>query len=65
MTCTATDSPIRIVPRRLTLIERWHRLHRHRRAAALAQRRLGQLDDHLLRDIGLDRADIPAAARGR
>jgi uncharacterized protein YjiS (DUF1127 family) len=61
MTCTTTDSPS---PRRLTLLERWHRLER-RRAAALAEQRLAALDDHLLRDIGIERADIPGAVRGR
>jgi uncharacterized protein YjiS (DUF1127 family) len=58
MTCTTIDSPRRPAPPRLTLLERWHRRLQHRRATALAKHRLGQLDDHLLRDIGLDRADI-------
>jgi uncharacterized protein YjiS (DUF1127 family) len=57
MTCTTAES--RTAPRRLTLIERWHRLERRRTAA----RRLGQLDDHLLRDIGIDRADIAGVVR--
>ena len=56
MTCTTTDSP---APRRLTLLERWHRLERRRTAA----RRLGQLDDRLLRDIGIDRTDIAGVVR--
>ena len=60
MTCTTTNS--RIAPRRLTLLERWHRLER-RRAASLAAHRLGQLDDRLLRDIGIDRADIAGTVR--
>jgi uncharacterized protein YjiS (DUF1127 family) len=61
MTTTTNLSP---VPRRLSLLERWLRLER-RRDAALAEQRLGALDDNLLRDIGIDRADIPRAVRGR
>ena len=64
MTCTMTDSPTRSAPRRLTLLERWHRLQNHRERA-IAAHRLRQLDDRLLRDIGIDRADIATAVRGR
>jgi uncharacterized protein YjiS (DUF1127 family) len=64
MTCTATDSPTRLGPRRLTLLERWHRLSRYRERS-LAAHRLRHLDDHLLRDIGIERADIERAVRGR
>ncbi len=39
------------------LIERWH--ERRRRRAAVAA--LSQLNDHLLRDIGLIRADVMSA----
>jgi uncharacterized protein YjiS (DUF1127 family) len=63
MTCIATDSRTRLAPR-LTLLERWHRLNRYRERAVAAHR-LRQLDDHLLRDIGIDRADIERAVRGR
>jgi uncharacterized protein YjiS (DUF1127 family) len=62
MTCTTTDFP-RVASPRLTLLERWHRRLERRRAMALAAHRLGQLDDHLLRDIGLGRADIADVVR--
>jgi len=63
MTCTTTDSPPRVASPRLTLLERWHRSLQRQRAAALARHRLRQLDDHLLRDIGIDRADIAEVVR--
>jgi uncharacterized protein YjiS (DUF1127 family) len=65
MTCTTTDlRSTRSSPRRPTLLERWLRLQ-HYRERALAEHRLRQLDDRLLRDIGIERADIPGAVRGR
>jgi uncharacterized protein YjiS (DUF1127 family) len=39
------------------------RNHARRRREDVAARRLARLDDHLLRDIGIDRADISAAVR--
>lgn len=68
MTCTTTtttDFPRRGPAPSLTLIERWHRRLQRRRANALAERQLLRLDDHLLRDIGLDRADVADAVRRR
>jgi uncharacterized protein YjiS (DUF1127 family) len=62
MTCTLTDTPTRTAPRPGPLaglrrrLRRWH-------AADLAERRLRGLDDHLLRDIGIDRADIGSVVR--
>lgn len=35
------------------------------RRARLAQHRLGELDDHILRDMGIRRGDIADAVRGR
>ena len=65
MTCTTTtDVPRRGPAPSLTLIERWHRRLQRRRANALAERQLLRLDD-LLRDIGLDRADVADAVRRR
>ena len=39
------------------------RNHARRRRAEIAAGRLARLDDHLLRDIGIDRADIGSAVR--
>ena len=39
------------------------RNHARRRRADVAARRLARLDDHLLRDIGIDRTDIDAVVR--
>ena len=64
MTCTLTDSPTSTAPRPPRLAALWRRLRRHHEAG-IAGQRLAALDDHLLRDIGLDRADIAAAVRGR
>ncbi|HVL21245.1 MAG TPA: DUF1127 domain-containing protein [Amaricoccus sp.] len=65
MTCTTTDFPRRGPAPSLTLIERWHRRLQRRRANAVAERALRRLDDHLLRDIGIERADIAAELRRR
>lgn len=39
------------------------RHHARRRREDVAARRLARLDDHLLRDIGIDRADARGAVR--
>ena len=63
MTCIPTDTPRRArLP--LDAAGLWRRLLRRPETAVAAQR-LCHLDDHLLRDIGLDRADIAAVVRGR
>lgn len=42
------------------------RYHARRRREVIAARRLARLDDHLLRDIGIDRAEIGEVVhRGR
>jgi len=47
-----------------TLHSAW-RNHERRRRETIAARRLARLDDHLLRDIGIDRADIGSAVHRR
>jgi len=65
MTCATIDPTRRVPSYRLTLLERWHRRLQHQRAAALARHRLRHIDDRLLRDIGIDRADIAGSADRR
>ena len=42
----------------------WHD-HERRRRETIAARRLARLDEHLLRDIGIDRGDIENAVHRR
>jgi uncharacterized protein YjiS (DUF1127 family) len=64
---TTTECPA-AATRRGTLSEllrgAW-RAHCRRRRQRVAELRLRRLDEHLLRDIGIDRGDISDAVRGR
>lgn len=56
------------IPAARALIAHWHRLRERRATARATHLALGALDDHLLRDLGIDRSDISSiatAAAGR
>jgi uncharacterized protein YjiS (DUF1127 family) len=60
----AVESLSSVARRVLVLLDGTLETHRRRRQAYVAPRAVVQIDDHLLRDIGLRRSDIYAAACG-
>ncbi len=53
---TEKKAPVRLFDRLLDTLECWHQRNRQRTA-------LGELDDRLLKDIGLTRADVAREVR--